>query len=428
MEQIRVKNFRCFREEQTARLAPLTLLVGENSTGKTSFLALIRALWDAAYARAIPDFKESPYDLGSFDEIAHYRGGRAGRAESFEAGLLVRHEAPDRFDYDDPFGDGVLLLVSLRGEQTDDQDGVVRQEAQNGSGERLYGVDVVFGRQGTVPVPVRWRLTCGDTWTEERINGDSSRSVECGTENGEWQWRVRIPEIFFASTGSKERLGDGALNLFNPIHPELAETSSADMEPKDGCPAFTDEDFHQLRQLTGFLRHGARAFAEQRPFASAPVRSKPRRTYDPARPLHDPEGESVPMYLSAAFFEDKRSWEALKDTLERFGRDAGLFDEITVRPLGKRGSEPFQMQVRKYGRRSKGPLRNLIDVGYGVSQALPILTELFRDSRRRAARKGRPDASRRRLPGAAPTPAGRRGSVREAGSVRRGGTWRIPIC
>ena len=76
------------------------------------------------------------------------------------------------------------------------------------------------------------------------------------------------------------------------------------------------------------------------------------------------------MYLSTTFFEKRKSWEALKKALEAFGHDAGLFDEITVRPLGKRGSEPFQMQVRKHGRRAKGPMRNLIDVGYGVSQVL----------------------------------------------------------
>ena len=57
MDQITVKNFRCFRETQTVRLAPLTLLVGENSTGKTSFLALIRALWDVAYPQMTPGFQ-----------------------------------------------------------------------------------------------------------------------------------------------------------------------------------------------------------------------------------------------------------------------------------------------------------------------------------------------------------------------------------
>ena len=48
MDEIRLKDYRCFRDDQTAHLAPLTLLVGENSTGKTSFLAIIRALWEFA--------------------------------------------------------------------------------------------------------------------------------------------------------------------------------------------------------------------------------------------------------------------------------------------------------------------------------------------------------------------------------------------
>ena len=87
MNEIRLKDYRCFREDQTARLAPLTLLVGENSTGKTSFLAIIRALWEFANDYRTPDFKEDPYDLGSFDEIAHFRGGRGGRAETFVAGF-----------------------------------------------------------------------------------------------------------------------------------------------------------------------------------------------------------------------------------------------------------------------------------------------------------------------------------------------------
>ena len=87
MDSITLENYRCFREKQTVRLAPLTLLVGENSTGKTSFLALIRALWVLAYGDIVPDFKEPPYDLGAFGDIAHNRGARGGRASSFEAGF-----------------------------------------------------------------------------------------------------------------------------------------------------------------------------------------------------------------------------------------------------------------------------------------------------------------------------------------------------
>ena len=89
MNEVTVANFRCFREKQAARLAPLTLLIGENSTGKTSFLALMRVLWDVAYLGRFPDFKEPPYDLGIFDEIAHFRGGRGGRATEFQAGFSL---------------------------------------------------------------------------------------------------------------------------------------------------------------------------------------------------------------------------------------------------------------------------------------------------------------------------------------------------
>ena len=147
-------------------------------------------------------------------------------------------------------------------------------------------------------------------------------------------------------------------------------------EPIGDSPAPSQKDVDKAKNLAQ-----ARLLAlSRRPFASAPVRSKPRRTYDPSRVASDPEGDYVPMYLASAYFSDKKTWARLKDGLESFGQDAGLFDEISVKALGKRGSDPFQVQVRKFGGRLKGPLRNLSDVGYGVSQALPLITELLRES------------------------------------------------
>ena len=85
------------------------------------------------------------------------------------------------------------------------------------------------------------------------------------------------------------------------------------------------------------------------------------------------------MYLASLHFSDKSRWTKLKDNLEGFGQASGLFDEIAIKQLGKRESEPFQVQVKKFAAKRKGPGRNLIDVGYGVSQVLPLLTELLRD-------------------------------------------------
>ena len=137
----------------------------------------------------------------------------------------------------------------------------------------------------------------------------------------------------------------------------------------------TEQDQVDLEQLAWiFARHG-----ESRPYASAPVRSKPHRTYDPARLSPDPEGDYVPMYLADMFFRYGKKWESFKKRLEEFGKQAGLFDEISIKSLGKRESSPFQVQVRKYGGSLKGPERNLLDVGYGVSQVLPVITELLRE-------------------------------------------------
>ncbi len=72
-------------------------------------------------------------------------------------------------------------------------------------------------------------------------------------------------------------------------------------------------------------------------------------------------------------------WQQVKSELEQFGLDLGLFSEIDVYPLRRgNGVGPFQLRVRgnPIKRKPVGPWRNLMDVGYGVSQILPLLVEL----------------------------------------------------
>ena len=52
MDTLILEDFRCFAGRHEVPIRPLTLLVGENSTGKTSFLAGVRAALD----RAEPNF------------------------------------------------------------------------------------------------------------------------------------------------------------------------------------------------------------------------------------------------------------------------------------------------------------------------------------------------------------------------------------
>ena len=320
MERITLNNYRCFRDEQSARLAPLTLLVGENSTGKTSFLALIRALWDVAFAEATPNFQEPPYNLGSFRETVHNRGGRGKPVKTFTAGF---------------------------------EDAAV--------GKDPFSFHVAFEERAGNPFPVIRRVAGADAWLEARDLGNGQYQVKCGE-----------------SEGKDYPLADVNLPM---ARDEVALAPLLWLMSRYGEGIDREQDAGQFNTLFSKLspfRYGR--VRPERPFASAPVRSRPRRTYDPSRPWADPEGENTPTYLAGLYHRDADEWQILKGKLENFGQSSGLFDEISIKPFGKFDGTPFQLQIRKSapkGRR-KGPQRNLLDVGYGVSQVLPLLTELLR--------------------------------------------------
>ena len=104
LQELRLRDFRCFREQQTARLAPLTLLLGDNSTGKTSFLAAVKAILEVASYHKDPDFRSAPYDLGSFHEIAHHpQDSRLSGAESFSIGFECTGNMVESVEFDATF-------------------------------------------------------------------------------------------------------------------------------------------------------------------------------------------------------------------------------------------------------------------------------------------------------------------------------------
>ena len=348
MESVTVRNYRCFGDSaQTARLAPLTLFVGENSSGKTSLMAMLRALWDASIDDRVPDFKEAPYDLGSFNEIAHHRGARGSRAESFEG----------RFE----------LHQSRR-----------RSPSNNG---RSLECSVIFGEQWSAPAPVSRRYSCGDYWMTQFWHDSEGRQAEIGSPRG--QWRIGMGRSLIDSRLGRPTVPIWPIDrlLFNLRVAVERERGNFEVEALESSPDLTREDISGLNQAFKVLQpriaHGLRG-PTNRPFATAPVRSQPERTYDPRRSTADALGDYVPTYLAQLSQRDTQAWTTLKARLEEFGHDAGLFDEIRVRHLGKTDVDPFQVQVRKFGISTKGPFRSVVDVGYGISQVLPVALELLR--------------------------------------------------
>ena len=85
--QFTMEEVRCFGERQTLEIRPLTFLVGENSTGKTTALGCFQIL--ANYLRnGELDFNSDPYALGTFKDIVR----NSNRKEkNFKIGFTGRY-------------------------------------------------------------------------------------------------------------------------------------------------------------------------------------------------------------------------------------------------------------------------------------------------------------------------------------------------
>ena len=333
LREITLRDFRCFRERQAVPLAPLTLLVGENSTGKTSFLAAAQAVWDAAHGSGEPDFHTPPHDLGAFPEIVHRRGGRTNGADSFSLGF--RERAPE----------GRLLEFEVAFESRDAAPAPATIAWRHGA------VSVEHRRAKGEPDRMVFESPCG-SWSHPAI-GESPPFAASWTA-------ALFPRLHRAAAN-----GDPG-GLLDELEAS-SETSERQPSPED------------LAAFSALWELFTRVPPQEPPFASAPIHPPPRRTYDPTKVGSDPWGADVPSRFASLEFRDKAAWAALKAKLDAFGRESGLFDDFTVKQLTKFEGGPFQLQVRKFGKNGrKGPKRNLMDVGFGISQVLPTLAALFR--------------------------------------------------
>jgi hypothetical protein len=310
MDRLIIENVRCFRGRHEVPLAPLTLLVGENSTGKSTVLAMARLAWDLGLGKEL-DFNEEPFLLGAYDQIARAGLGEE-RVQSFGIGFQkVIFEA---------FSEG--------------------QPAQ-----ALVTADI--GGYSGQPVLRQWRLALPPFHVEAQYAlNESPVSLKARAPSASFE--LQADEFSFSS----------------PINPSSVSAFLHDWA----------EDFSQDERKN--LARFASAWVKQygpRPYAFAPIRTNPQRTYDPIKEIANPQGGHVPMVLASLRFRSTKEWSHLKKALSDFGRASGLFEEVNVRRLGDSEADPFQLQVE-----IGGALINLIDVGYGVSQILPILVDCLR--------------------------------------------------
>lgn len=110
---------------------------------------------------------------------------------------------------------------------------------------------------------------------------------------------------------------------------------------------------------------------DNRLFWLGPIRAKAKRSYEAYKSAFSPEGNHTPIVLNKILSnKDKNS--KLIQALCTFGKESGLFDEIEINNFARKKDSPFSININ-YARL---PVR-ITNVGYGVSQILPIVVEIL---------------------------------------------------
>ncbi|HYF16864.1 MAG TPA: DUF3696 domain-containing protein [Ramlibacter sp.] len=327
-----LENFKSWQSTEPVRLAPLTGLFGTNSSGKTSllqFLLLLKQTAESTDRNLVLDLGDarSRVELGTFREILHRHD--LGRT----LGWMLAWDSASPLAVTDP----------------------TRKVAELQSGTRLG-------------------LSSDIRWVK---NGGSGSG------------RAAVPRMSYHFEGSA--FGMRELEEHPGYYELTAEETKLkfkrakgrpwNLPPPVKCYGFPDQVRAYFRNA-GFLSDFELAFESlmSRVYYLGPLREYPKREYPwgGAQPSDmGQRGERVVEALLASLDQDVRysygkgqKRRTLVEVVATWLKDLGLIDSFEVRPVAP-GSKLFQVWVR----RQPGAEEVLLtDVGFGVSQILPVIT------------------------------------------------------
>lgn len=312
-------NFRGFRNT-TLPLSHVNFLVGENSTGKSSVLGLINLLVSPEFWLT-QNFNLPEHEFGGFRDILSTGCDRGERFTIGAAGLRKNREVSE--------GTPTSYILSY-----DEQDSLPRLSLF----ARLDGSNLMALRRFSNKYLFRT-----DTVSLESIS-DVSMAFELLTKE------ASKPKSAFSElpeSVNKMQIG--------PLMIHLLSMSGITGEFKGIKELPIDIPF--LGQATAWF---------------APIRTRPKRTYDGYRKHYSPEGEHTP-YLIRKHLDSRSITKTFSRALKQFGAKSGLFFSVGVHNLGKEASSPFELRIQL----QKGCDLRINSVGYGVSQALPLVVEML---------------------------------------------------
>lgn len=333
LTHLQIKNFKAWKDTGKIRLAPLTIIFGANSAGKSSLGHLLLALKQTADSsdrkRALHLGDEnSLIDLGTFGDCLH--GHDLSKSLEFSLGWVMpkgmvvtdlwSKEKKVRYD-----GDRMCLEVVLKIDQ---------------KGSRPF-VDMFHYCLFNKSSPVM----------DVFLKKNNDNRVELSSEQYKFmkadgrKWPLEDPEKFY-------RISDVTMARF---------------------------------RNAGFMADFALATEEMLSSVSylGPLRNHPKRIYQWSGDTPSSVGQSGELTIAAilaAQGEGRELNRGSKQRLKGFStfvaewlRDLGVIHDFSVRPVAA-GRKEYEVLVKTH---DKAPEVKITDVGFGVSQVLPALVQAF---------------------------------------------------
>jgi hypothetical protein len=332
-----LNHFRGF-EDTFIPLEDVSFLLGENSTGKTSVLTALRVLCGHS-AWVVGRFQIGDEVIGGFNDFA------SNGVPWFQIGYS-RHDPAGEGRYD-----GVLLTFS-------------------GSGGKVPWVMDVRLRTSSTDIHFHWdgnlfyekQAVVGDmaaafrAWTRLDPSCEGLPMVEDESPDQDSPMGMIIALHAQESASYEERMTARMQTMDKAAGDYRRALLKAPGGPLPAVPVFPE------------MEKPPRSFPTNMSWIDdfqwlAPIRAKPRRSYDAVAQGYSPEGDHVPWQLRGLSDQSK-----LRNNLRDYGTRSGLYDDVETRKFGDTEDAPFELRVRL------GDLTpNVVNVGYGVSQVLPVI-------------------------------------------------------
>ncbi|WP_210493656.1 DUF3696 domain-containing protein [Patulibacter sp. SYSU D01012] len=375
LTEIRAENFKSFGEQQRVRAAPITLVYGPNSAGKSSLLQSLLLLKQSLAAQSLVTQGELT-DAGSFAGAVH----RHDLDRTLSIG--VEFGASDRWDVADGVPDPALIRsadFSFRA----DGSGLPQQEAlllgfgdfrlplsaidnESGDTDRALAIELddlapVFDgvAEGTLLYPFDSRQSPAETEEEEQ------RRLRSRRQNGKRALKLlrdagmtRVPAI-------REGLLPSARANLDPVVAHLAGAAGRD-------PGIVNSYVNRSMQLVAGMSEELRRLLDELSYLG-PLRSPPQRFYNRAAAAAGAgaAGEHIALHLfdNSSEVVQVNAWLALLEV-------PYTLKVVPVIASGSTAVVGDLVAIVLTDLRSKVEV-SPADVGFGISQVLPIVVQLL---------------------------------------------------